>query len=136
MRRKVLQWGQLGTRWLFLLGDRRGRLLVGSGRYVGNALALVPLPHEVLVVHATLNDEQASCYERLFEKLALEHLDEVFDPNIRFLLTGWWLHCRLPTRCLLLLQGEHLLLLLDSYLVALFQGELGVFTVDALRIYG
>jgi len=120
---------------LFLGGGGGSRLLVGGGGHVRGTLALVALSHEVLVVHAALNDEQTGGYERLFEKLALEHLDQVLDADIRFLFAAWGLDHRLTTGCLLLLQRKQLLLLLDAHLVALFEGELRVLAVDALRIY-
>ena len=66
----------------------------------------------------------------------MEHFHEMFDADIRFLfimgrLDGWVTAC-----CLLLLQSKELLLLLDAYLIALFQGELRVLAVNTLCIYG
>jgi len=60
----------------------------------------------------------------------------VLYPDIRFLVLPRVLLRWLPTRCLLLLQCQQLLLLLNSHLVALFQRKLGILAVDALSIYG
>ena len=97
---------------------------------------MVPLPDEVLVIHSALDDQQASCYERLLEELTLEHFHEVLYPNIRFLFLLVGLGRRLATGCLLSLHLQKLLLLLEAYLVALLEGELRVLAVDALGVYG
>ena len=91
---------------------------------------------EVLVIHTALDDQQASCYERLLEKLALEHFHEVLYPYIRFLFLLARLDRRLATGCLLCLHLKKLLLLLEAYFVALLEGELRVLAVDALSVDG
>lgn len=146
---QILEIGQLGSLlfpFLRRVGCRLlGRLLGACGRlgpWVSADIASVPLADEVLVVHATLDYQKASRNEGLFEKLALEHLDEMFDANIGFLgfcrsrhlwqcdaagcVGTWQLHLRL------LLQG--LLLLQQADLVTLLKCELGVLAVDALAV--
>ena len=97
---------------------------------------MVPLPDEVLVIHTALDDQQASCYERLLEELALEHFHEVLYPYIRFLFLLAGLDRRLAAGCLLCLHLQKLLLLLEAYLVAFLEGELRVLAVDALGVDG
>ena len=81
-----------------------------------------------------MNYQKTGRDERLFEKLALEHFDEMLNSDIRFLLARG-LHGGLPGGSLLLLEGEQLLLLLDANFIALLQSELGVLAVDTLSIY-
>jgi hypothetical protein len=46
---------------------------------------LVSLADEILIVHASLDNKQARGDEGFFKKLALKHLYQVFNANIRFL---------------------------------------------------
>lgn len=122
---KILKWGKLGTtRLLFLAsgGVCRSRLFSGGGGYTAwcTTFALVTLSDEIFIIHASLYNQKTSCYERLFEELALEHFHEMFDADIRFLFICGRLYRWLATCRLLLLQSEKLLLLLDADLVAFF----------------
>lgn len=90
------------------------------------------MSNEVLVVHSSLNDQQTCRYKRFLEELALEHFDQMLDPDIWFLLIWIVLGC---VRVLLLLQSE-LLLLEKPHFVTLFQRKLRILTIDALCVDG
>jgi hypothetical protein len=96
---------------------------------------------EVLLSHLPLDDHETGVDEGLLEELALEHADEVFDPDV---LSGGSLDD--AAVCLdLLLLGKSLLwvglrLLCEGSLVLLeellrfFEGVLRVLTIDALVV--
>lgn len=96
---------------------------------------------EVFFGHFPLYYHKAGVYKGLFEELALEHADEVFNTNV--LARGALddatirLDLLLLRECLLrvrlALLGEGSLVLLEE-LGRLFQGVLRVLTVDALVV--
>lgn len=47
---------------------------------------------ENLVVHTTLDNQQAGCDERFFEKLRLKHLHKMLNPELLGLLSAHSLH--------------------------------------------
>jgi hypothetical protein len=102
---------------------------------------LVALTNKIFIVHTSLDDQETSRYKRFFEKLALEHLDKVFDADIGFLFNRVGnlrqIHAAgcvdtLQLRLCLLLKG--LLLLQESNLVAFLESELRVLAVNALAV--
>ena len=58
---------------------------------------------EILFGHFTLNDHQTRVDERLFEELALEHSDKVFDTNV--FTRGSYDYATIGLNLLLLGQG-------------------------------
>lgn len=142
---QVFQVCQLWLSWVSLLGRVRrrffGGLRRGRGRLgprVSADVSLVPLANKIFVVHASLNNQETSRYEGLFKQLALEHLDEVFDADIRLLGFLGALNLRqIDSACCvgsLQLSLLRLLLLQQTDLVGLLECELGVLAVDALAV--
>ena len=88
------------------------------------------MSHEVFVIHSPLDNKQTRCYERFLEELALEHLDQMLNSDIWFLLILVLLGCV----WILLLLKSKLLLLKESNFVTLLQGELGILAIDTLGV--
>jgi hypothetical protein len=100
---------------------------------------------ENFIVHPSLNYKKTRRYKRFFEKLCLEHFNQVFDPKLlRLLRILSLLH--LQTKCIFLrglifnwrrlsLKLCQLRLLLEqSNLSAFFQSKLRIFAVNTFEV--